>query len=120
MIFFQTEGDGYENRLALTRDQFCDALVLILNKGRKEEVIIIFTAPKRSFGQGNIFSSVCEEFCSHRGSALVHPWEQTPPPEPGTPQGPDTPRSRHPPAQCMLGDTVNKQAVCILLECNLV
>ena len=30
------------------------------------------------------------------------------------------PRTRHPPAQCMLGDTGNKQAVHILLECNLV
>ena len=38
----------------------------------------------------------------------VPPWEQTPP---GT---------RHPPVQCMLGDTGNKQEVCILLECNLV
>ena len=35
------------------------------------------------------------------------PWEQSP-------------WSRHPPAQCMLRDTVNKWAVCILLECNLV
>ena len=66
-----------------------------------------------------------------------HPLEQTPP-GPGTPQdqapplgtrhhpqeqtppGADTPQSRHPPEQCMLGDTVNKRAVCILLECNLV
>ena len=31
------------------------------------------------------------------------------------------PQSRpHPPAQCMLVDTVNKWAVCILLECDLV
>ena len=37
------------------------------------------------------------------------------PPGPGTP-----PRSRPPPVQCMLGDTVNKRAVRILLECNLV
>ena len=37
------------------------------------------------------------------------------PPEPGTPLGPDPP-----PAQCILGDTVNKRAVCILQECNLV
>ena len=37
----------------------------------------------------------------------VPPWEQTPP-RPGTPP------------QCMLGDMVNKRAVCILLECNLV
>ena len=29
-----------------------------------------------------------------------------------------TPRQGDPPAQCMLGDTVNKWAVCILLECN--
>ena len=44
----------------------------------------------------------------------AHPLEQTPPRQ-GTPQ------SRHPPpAQCILGDTVNKRSVCILLECNLV
>ena len=71
-----------------------------------------------------------------------HPRDQTPP-RPGTPQsrcppeqtppptGPDTPQTRYPPSkhppeqtpppeQCMLGDTVNKRAVCILLECNLV
>ena len=28
---------------------------------------IIFTARKRSLGQGNIFSSVCQEFCSEGG-----------------------------------------------------
>ena len=37
------------------------------------------------------------------------------PPDQHPPTGPGTP-----PVQCMLGDTVNKQAVCILLECNLV
>ena len=36
------------------------------------------------------------------------------------PQGAGTPPSRHLPAQCMLGDTANKRAVCILLECSLV
>ena len=36
-------------------------------------------------------------------------------------QAPPPPGDRHPPpVQCMLGDTVNKRAVCILLECNLV
>ena len=61
-------------------------------------------------------------FCSRGGSASVHagiPY----PPGPGPPQappGPGTPQTRHPPAQCMLGDTVNKRAVRILLECNLV
>ena len=125
----------------------------------------IITARKRSLGQGNIFSSVCKEFCSQWGGGgglpqcmlgyhtpgTRHPLQQTSP-------GADTPRTRHhpsgpgtppradppgaprdqappqeqtpleqtppkadtPPEQCMLGDTVNKRAVCILLECNLV
>ena len=58
---------------------------------------------KRSLGQGNIFSSMCQEFCSWGESASVHaeiphPQEQIPPE----------------------ADTVNKRAVCILLECNFV
>ena len=41
-----------------------------------------------------------------------HPRDQSPPP---------TQEQAPPPtAQCMLGDTVNRRAVCILLECNLV
>ena len=106
----------------------------------------MFTARKRSLGQGNIFSSVCQEFCSQgEGSASVHAWIPPPPPPeadmpPGSRHPPEAdpseadtpPRSRHPleadtprkqtppPPQCMLGDTVNKRAVCILLECNLV
>ena len=37
------------------------------------------------------------------------------------PPGPDTPpQEQTPPAQSMLGDTVNTRAVRILLECNLV
>ena len=46
---------------------------------------LVFTARKRSLGQGNIFSSVCQEFCSQGG---------------GLPQcmlGYHPPRSRHPP-----------------------
>ena len=47
------------------------------------------------------------------------PPDQAPPiSHPGTRHPP--PRSRHSTAQCMLGDTVNERAVCILLECNLV
>ena len=55
-----------------------------------------------------------------------HPPEQTPPrsrhsPGAGTPREQASPRADNPlPAQCMLGDTVNKRVVCILLECNLV
>ena len=40
------------------------------------------------------------------------PWQQNPPKQP--------PPSRPPTAQCMLGDTGNKRAVRILLECILV
>ena len=54
-----------------------------------------------------------------------HPPEQTPlPPEQTPPPGADTPHplgaDTPPPAQSMLGDTVNARAVRILLECKLV
>ena len=83
---------------------------------------IIITALKRSLGQGNIFRSVCQEFCSQGASASVHAgipppnqadtpsWDQAPrrpdtpprtrqahPPEQaGTSPGPGPPRTRHP------------------------
>ena len=62
----------------------------------------IFTARKRSLGQGNIFSSVCQEFCTRGGVCLSAYWDTTPPPHqakgPGTPleqtpPGPGTPRA---------------------------
>ena len=112
---------------------------------------LIFTAHKRSLGQGNIFRSVCHEFCPQggRGEYLgrynppgpgtlpgastppgpgtpplgqVHPPGQVQPPlGPGTPPGQVHPWDKvHPPEQCMLGDTGNKRAVRILLECILV
>ena len=88
---------------------------------------IVITARKQSLGQGNIFSSVCREFCSQGGLPQCtlgyhHPLlgPDNPPLQEQTPLGPGTPGSRHPPVQCMLRDTVNKRAVCILLECNLV
>ena len=110
-------------------------------------VSFIITARKRSLGQGNIFSSMCQEFCLQGGSASVHagilhplgpgtptpqtdilPWSRHPSLGPGTPSSPQRkppwtrhlPWSRYPPVQCMLGDTVIEWVVCILLECNLV
>ena len=47
--------------------------------------ISIFTARKRSLGLGNIFTSVCQEFCSQGGGYLG----KYPPPGPGTPPPPD-------------------------------
>ena len=82
-------------------------------------VMRLIKARKRSLGQGNIFSSVCQEFCP-RG-ALPQCMQGYHPPGPGTPQTRHPPRTRHlPPEQCMLGDTFNEWAVGILLECNLV
>ena len=46
-----------------------------------------FTVRKRSLGQGNIFRSVCQEFCPQGGST----WAGTPPPGPGTPLARYTP-----------------------------
>ena len=104
----------------------------------------LFLPPANEVCEGYVFTPVCQSFCSRVGGACwdTTPWKQTSPPEADTPQKqtpgtrhppePDTPRTRPPPepdtprkqtlppAQCMLGDTVNKRAVCILLECNLV
>ena len=58
------------------------------------------TTCKRSLGQGNIFRSVCQEFCSHGGEYLGrYPPDQVLPPStryhqppgPGTPSRPGTP-----------------------------
>ena len=74
----------------------------------------IFTARKRSLGQGNIFRSLCQEFCSQGGipgqvpppGPGTPPWDQVHPPGPGTPlpgtrytpPGPGTPpRTRYTP-----------------------
>ena len=94
--------------------------------------------------EGNIFTPVCQSFCSQGGwgVCLSVCWDSRPPhtprnrsprsrQPPGSRQPPPPPRSRHPPgadtpweqtplAQCMLGDTANKRAVRILLECILV
>ena len=36
-FFPKTEGDGYDNKLALYRDMFCEALSILLDKGTREE-----------------------------------------------------------------------------------
>ena len=64
--------------------------------------------PKRSFGQGNIFTPVCHSFCSQGGSTWpgtppgpgTPPWDQVHPPRPGTPPGTryTPPGTRYPPS----------------------
>ena len=71
--------------------------------------LIFITARKRSLGKGNICAPACHFV--HGEVCLNACYDTTPPrPEAGNP----------PPEQCMLGDTDNKWAVRILLECNLV
>ena len=89
-----------------------------------------FLPPATKLGQSYVFTGVCDSV--HRGGPdQVHrPPDQVQPPGPGThtPPGPGTPPrpgnppgTRYtPPAQSMLGDTVNVRAVRILLEYNLV
>ena len=111
------------------------------NTGTNYLIFLLFDRPKRSFGQGNIFTPVCHSFCS-RGGLTRHapnppdqtpspdqtppdqtpPWTrhpQTRPPPDQTPHGPDTP-SPPPPATSRLWNTVNDRPVRILLECTLV
>ena len=110
---------------------------------------LCFYRPQRSWGKV-IFSEACVKNSVHGGvvPGQVHlPWAGTPPgryttqtgtlPRQVHPPGRYTPwqvhphrytpwsgtlQGRYPPpqAQCMLGDTGNKRAVRILLECNLV
>ena len=51
----------------------------------------LVTARKRSLGQGNIFRSVCQEFCPQGGSASVHAGIPHPPQDRAPPQ------TRYPP-----------------------
>ena len=37
-FLFQLDGEGYDNKLSLNREQFVEALSLILNKGTRGEV----------------------------------------------------------------------------------
>ena len=63
-----------------------------------------------------IFTDICDSV--HRGVCLSACWDA---PWQGDPPGKEPPWQGDPPHEhCMLGDTVYKRAVCILLECNLV
>ena len=83
--------------------------------------------PKRSFGQGNIFTPVCHSFCSQGGGfSLPDPpflvWRTPPPLGWRTPPGGDIPPldGEPPPPGSRLRHTVYDWPVCILLECILV
>ena len=81
--------------------------------------------PQTKFGKV-MFLHVSVILSTGGGSAPLHAGIH--PPVAESPTGTDTPTpgsrppsgSRHPPAQCILGDTGNKRAVSILLECILV
>ena len=87
--------------------------------------IFTFLPPATKLEQGNM----CQEFCFTGEVCLIACWDTLLPRDQATtwdqrqasPSEPDTPqtRGRHPQVQWMLGDTGNKRAVRILLECNL-
>ena len=74
---------------------------------------LLFLPPATKLGQGYVFTRVCDSRIT--GVCLSNA---------GIPPSKETPLARRPswqgdpPPQCILGDMVNEQAVCILLECN--
>ena len=83
--------------------------------------------PQTKFAKVYVFTPVCQLFCSRGGGFCLSACWDTPhsrqppptrsrhiPPWSSYPLGPGTT-----PAQCMMGDMVNKRVVRILLECNL-
>ena len=117
-------------------------LVLRLHLHKVMHCIVIFTARKRSLRRVCFYTCLSVILFTGGGQYLGRyppglgtpprrtrytPWDQVHPPGryplgPGTPPppGPGTPPLQVPPKQCMLGDTGNKRAVRILLECILV
>ena len=77
----------------------------------------IYLPPANEVCESYVLTRVCHSV--HMGG-LPQCMLGYPPPGPDTPPRPGTPQDQAPArAQCMLGDTVNERAVCILLECNL-
>ena len=66
-----------------------------------QAMVTLTTARKRSLGQGNIFRSVCQEFCPQGGLPQCMlgnpPWEQAPPEQPPQEQAPPPPGPGTPP-----------------------
>ena len=108
-----------------------------MQKFQHDVQVTVYYRPQRSWGKV-IFLHVSVILFTGWGDLPHCMLEYTPPDQRQTPpRGRHTPRTRHPPgadtppgvdppeqtplpAQCMLGDTANKQVVRILLECNLV
>ena len=107
----------------LPRTPSCHQIILPPANEVWGRVIFSVACVKNSVHAGR---GVCLSVCWETTPLTRHPPEQTPPqnrpPPDQAPPGADspTPRSRPTPAQSMLGDAVNKRAVSIQLECNLV
>ena len=76
----------------------------------------MYLPPANEVCEGYVFTPVCQSFCSQGEGST---WAGSPPA--GTPSWQVHPTGRYTPLeQCMLGDTGNRRAVRILLECILV
>ena len=84
--------------------------------------VCVITVRKRSLGQGNFFTPVCDSVHIGGLSAPLHAGIHPPPRTRG--RHPPMTRGRHPPQDqrqtSLLRDTVNMRAVRILLKCILV
>ena len=126
MTFFPQLVKSATVTLASTLETATMMLVLTLatvkqaSRGRIVKLVIIIfwnftTAWKQSLGQGNIFSSVCQEFCSQGGvPGQAHPRAGTASlgrytPQAGTPPGRYTPGQIHPQAGTSLGRYTPRQ-----------
>ena len=81
---------------------------------------LIITARKQSLRRLCFYTCLSVILFTGGGVCLSACWDK--PPHPGTRPPPQSrhPLEQTPPEQCMLGDTGNKRAVHILLECILV
>ena len=100
----------------------------ITNKRNKEstktatEYISLLLPPATKLRQGNVFTPVCQSFCSRGEGVSVRepppprqksPWTETPG---QTPPGQESPRSETPPRAEITPPYGNQRAVSILLE----
>ena len=73
----------------------------VVYKGIPGQVFLIFFPPATKLRQGNVFTPVCQSFCSQRGLADPPGVGQTPPPWMQTPRGGQTPPDADPhPSGC--------------------
>ena len=89
---------------------FEELTIAIATSLQVRRILFNLLPPATKLGQGYFFTGVCDSVYGGEYLGRYAPRDQVQPPRPGTPSQ----------RQCMPGDTGNKRAVRILLECILV